>query len=577
MAFDIVLPNGYVVKGVPEDVTPDQVKQMAISKGMATDADFEPTLDSQVAKESAKQGDDAADSGFGDSPLTQWAAQNAHMLATSTTNQWRQPTHEELTQRADATKLALFATGIGALPELGLMATSAAAGGVNTIAGALTNENETAKEAREDFLEGGIGELGGRIAGNGLAWVAPKILTRLPPTAVAYLKGLSPWTEDVIAPSGSYTDGIMSKDTAKEVTPEVEEYHDKAIADAALKRQSFIELQSYFGNPMRDDLELNEKGMSARDAMRYYRDTTGGYVNSTGKSVSDIISDTGKSHLEGKGQLEAIARADNKNLDEKIFALDSGFKVSKAELQDALKSYDKQTRRQVLEAIKAAPEVYLSDLQKLNDELDIDGLIDWNVANSPGADKEVVSDRLRAQLEQGVRDKLSAHAADLVSDLDKDTLRSRADLKIAEQQGDVKKQTAISHHMDVNGKLKSKLEKFIETGKLPPLTDEEQVDLAMYTAQGNTHVGARTAPGLWLRFRQIQSALNAIPGGGGNASWGEIGADVLAATAGYRVNKFVGAANKAAGKIAGKGTRNQSGRVAASIDKRLRKMRKTRK
>lgn len=45
--MDVTLPNGVVIKGVPENATRDQIKQKAIAAGLATEADFSSSTPTQ--------------------------------------------------------------------------------------------------------------------------------------------------------------------------------------------------------------------------------------------------------------------------------------------------------------------------------------------------------------------------------------------------------------------------------------------------------------------------------------------------------------------------------------------------
>ncbi|ECD3895345.1 hypothetical protein E0U70_06840 [Salmonella enterica subsp. enterica serovar Gloucester] len=554
MVMSVTLPNGVIMKGVPDGTSQIDIAKHAISKGYAEPIDFEayPAIYSELTANkkqpeikstsgsgfAQKNGDSAdrlseqsremqqsnplasaylgysamlADTGKSIDEHPQVAATAASIALAPVTGGMSIPSAYAIdagSQLAvDSAAHTLETSGEDAMPEHPFADAIIPIPGVARLISKPVSQaiGIAAKAARPVISE--IGSIGEDIGVNSL-------LRRFSPRTAATVKGLA---------DGGALDEASEREVdavprGEKITT-VEQGADRAVAEQALYDQKFMEFAtrlhssiegtSYAGAALKA-AKTGAGGQDARNAINFYRMAVSPYESS-------VI--PREALLEGRGDLndapyfEALMRTDSAELDNLISKIDKGEEVNPAHFLDALEAYQVNQTAQIKAYAKRLPQHYAEDLRELARGMpDVDKFL--SDAARMGRSTSKVAPKVSRDYQQG----FTLAIKDYANGVEK-SLRDEAD-RITEDMAKLQREqknnprlkaviTAMSHSHDTLEKMADNIQYGLEKGTMRGGVSAD--DVGMLRSMAATHDAAEHLEELYLKYRQIESGFAALP------------------------------------------------------------------
>ncbi|EBU8203624.1 hypothetical protein DQD37_01905 [Salmonella enterica subsp. enterica serovar Cardoner] len=533
MVMSVTLPNGVIMKGVPDGTSQIDIAKHAISKGYAAPIDFEayPAIYSELTADKQQPEKEyktttAPVNNSGVNQLDTQAVTNSLMNAgiahvEAAQNDGLTPTEEDMKGGKDASQYA-WDTLLLSQPEVRLameglpLAGKAAIGALtNSLTGAATHG--TTENLKEDALVGAGGEVVGKVLGvawDGLSPVAKRFFSRFSPRTAATVKG--------VADGGALDEAAereVDAPTRSEKITTVEQGADRAAAEQALYDQKFMEFAtrlhssiegaSYAGAALKA-AKTGAGGQDARNALNFYRMAVSPYESS-------VI--PREALLEGRGDLndapyfEALMRTDSAELDNLISKIDKGEEVNPAHFLDALEAYQVNQTAQIKAYAKRLPQHYAEDLRALARGMPkVDKFL--SDAARMGRSASKVAPKVSRDYQQGFTLAIKDYAGGVEK-----SLRDEAD-RITEEMAKLQREqknnprlkaviTAMSHSHDTLEKMADNIQYGLERGTMRGGVSAD--DVGMLRSMAATHDAAEHLEELYLKYRQIESGFAALP------------------------------------------------------------------
>ncbi|ELY9612850.1 hypothetical protein ACEF96_003137 [Salmonella enterica] len=552
---NVMLPNGVMMRNVPEGTSWVNVARSAIQQGVATAGDFmdypeiygelqpiqkkQPEIKSTSGSGFAqKNGESAerlseqsrelqqsnplaaaslgysamlADTGKSIDEHPQMAAAAASIALAPVTGGMSIPSAYAIDAgsqlAADSAAHALETSGEDAMPEHPFADAILPIPGVARLISKPVSQaiGIAAKAVRPVISE--IGSIGEDIGVNAL-------LRRFSPRTAATVKGLA----DGGALDEAAERAVDAVPRGEKITT-VEQGADRAAAEQALYDQKFMEFAtrlhssiegtSYAGAALKAS-KTGAGGQDAKNALNFYRMAVRPYESSV-IPREELLA--GREDLIDAPYFETLMRTDSAELDNLISKIDKGEEVNQAHFLDALDTYQINQEAQIKAYAKRLPQHYAEDLRGLAREVpDVDQFL--SDAARMGGNSSKVAPKVSKDYKQGFTLAIKDYAGGVEK-----SLRDEAD-RITEEMAKLQREqknnprlkaviTAMSHSHDTLEKMADNIQYGLEKGTMRGGVSADGV--GMLRSMAATHTAAEHLENLYLKYRQIESGFAALP------------------------------------------------------------------
>ncbi len=519
MSFDMELPNGFVMTGIPDGTSEADIAKHAVQKGYAKPEDF---IDFPEAYRAA--GGKTHDAGN----LGRIEQQGEEL-----NNTWMGKAEHIINEIGGSLVMPEFAGGSLAA-RLGLEAGSQAA-----VAGA-----QAAADNQPVLPAAALGAASVPAA-HAVGAVVKPLTARFAPSIAAYLKGWFdtvpakaeenapvivehtptdeapiPAEESTVQEVKSGWDEAMSKDAVKKEAAKGEPAAEAAASmqarqdawrqdanDIFIRRLSALEATSYFASQLKRE-GTGKVGTSFADALQNYRAFTGSYHTT---AVPHPAMSEDYWHLAETPFYEAVLRRDVPELDEMITQSDMGHIVNPQEALDALKGYEVKMQAVVDDFMRSAPPVLLTDLRRaaeLTPEIgtwaDIMGVL------NPASAEKLTGRALLAN-RAGAADAMKPAAEQVAATIEREIRATMEELRTtpATLPNVI---TALKNKIQSLKSMQADVLRFSEKGDAA-FAGLRPNDEAIYEAMALTHTGTRAPEGMKALndYRALRAASRAMP------------------------------------------------------------------